>query len=365
VRIPRPTQEIRMLVRIRSLVLAAALLSVAAPVIAAPEDEEPAAAAAEREITKEVLATGEGAACGDGKIAAVHYTGTFLDGKKFDSSRDRGDPFLFEVGSKSVITGWDETVAKMRVGDRWKVVIPWQKAYGERGSPGSIPPKSDLVFDIELLDIVEPKIEIVAAGTGEKPELGDIVSAHFALEVVGGEALADTRKGDPQTIQIGAPSQIRGIDIMFKRMCVGDRWKITLPPGLAFGKRGAPPRIPGDAELLVELEIVERIVPTVEVLKEGEGATPQRGQRVKVHYTGTFEDGKKFDSSRDKGTPFTFALGTGAVITGWDIVVGKMKVGERVKAVIPWQLAYGANGRGRLIPPKANLVFDIELLGIE
>ena len=104
-------------------------------------------------LTIEELAIGDGETAAAGQSVTVHYTGWLTDGKKFDSSKDRKDPFVFPLGGGRVIRGWDEGVQGMKVGGTRKLTIPPQLGYGARGAGGVIPPNATLVFEVELLSI--------------------------------------------------------------------------------------------------------------------------------------------------------------------------------------------------------------------
>ncbi len=105
------------------------------------------------DLQKEDLVVGNGAEAKAGQTVSVHYTGWLTDGKKFDSSKDRGQPFKFKLGGGQVIKGWDQGVVGMKIGGKRKLTIPPELGYGARGFPGAIPPNATLVFEVELLGL--------------------------------------------------------------------------------------------------------------------------------------------------------------------------------------------------------------------
>jgi len=121
---------------------------------------------------------------------------------------------------------------------------------------------------------------------------------------------------------------------------------------------GGPPAVSGEPTTTASgLQFID--------FKVGSGASPQRGQTVVVNYTGWLTNGTKFDSSVDRGQPFSFVIGTGKVIKGWDEGVASMKVGGKRRLIIPPDLGYGAGGNPPIIPANAQLIFDVELLEIK
>ena len=136
---------------------------------------------------------------------------------------------------------------------------------------------------------------------------------------------------------------------------------VALP--VLFAATACMPRVPGPGPTLRAPIKTAYALQYVDVVV-GKGAVATAGKSVTVHYTGWLKDGKKFDSSVDRGQPFTFQLGAGQVIAGWDGGVEGMKVGGKRRLIIPYQLAYGSQSRDP-IPPNSNLTFDVELLGVE
>ncbi|MEO0472635.1 MAG: FKBP-type peptidyl-prolyl cis-trans isomerase [Bacteroidota bacterium] len=245
----------------------------------------------------------------NGEFVKVHYTGTFLDGKKFDSSVDRNQPFVFQVGGQQVIQGWDLGLKLFSVGQKGSLYLPPELAYGERGAKGAIPPNASLIFEIELLDIL----------TEEE---------HLAHQR---EEEARQRKAIEEFIQRQMEVEVKEIEL----------WA---------AEKGLPLQ-PASAGFYVH------------IAEEGTGPQAEKGKPVQVHYKGSLLNGQMFDSSYQRGKPFGFDLGAGRVIPGWDLGIPLFKEGGKGTLVIPSPLGYGPRDMGA-IPPNSTLVFEIEVVKV-
>ncbi|KFM27470.1 FK506-binding protein 1 [Auxenochlorella protothecoides] len=209
--------------------------------------------------------------------------------------------------------------------------------------------------DLQKLFLVEAALQLEAAsasGIGKPEDFASFFQGLYevfaALQELGLAPLMEEWREGQYSIDIAIPTELIAVEVdgpthfpWASRRVLG---KTALKRRLltAMGWRGV----------------------TKDVITAGSGAKPERGQKVQVHYTGTLENGNKFDSSRDRGQPFSFTLGVGQVIKGWDEGVATMQIGERAKLTISPDYGYGARGAGGVIPPNATLIFDVELLKV-
>lgn len=329
----------------------------------------------------------------EGDTVRVHYSGWLEDGTPFDSSRQRGEPAEFQVGR--VIAGWNEALALMHPGDRFKLTIPYDLAYGERGRPPRIPPKATLVFDVELLAIparaplfepLDPErsqqadkgltYEVVEEGHGPSCSANSPVELDFAVWTEDGK-FVDAQEGLCQRLDRLRVAVLREGPALMRE---GATYLFRVPPELMAGAEGRG-KVPEGATTIWRMR-VKRIFETpafelpadgdlirtpsglrYQVLREGDGASPTAAtDRVTVHYSGWLTNGEGFDSSYERGSPATFALNE--VIAGWTEGVQLMREGAIYRFVIPSDLGYGRRGSPPRIPPDSTLVFQVELIAI-
>lgn len=212
-----------------------------------------------------------------GASVSVHYTGTLKDGTKFDSSRDRGQPFSFKLGEGRVIRGWDEGVALLNVGDKAVFTIPPGLGYGERDM-GKIPPNSTLVFDVELVDVKEPVkpwevksrdtlatasglkyiiVEKAKDANAVKAENGKTVDVHYTGFLLNGKVFdSSIERGQPLSFPLGNGMVIKGWEEGIALMQVGDKMRLIIPSNLGYGPNGMGGVIPPNATLVFDVELV-------------------------------------------------------------------------------------------------------------
>lgn len=352
----------------------------------------------------QIVKAGEGPKATRGDPVSVHYTGTFKDGRPFDSSRG-GKPFTFTVGVGGVIPGWDEALTLMSTGSRLKLNVPWKLAYGEYGNPPSIPGKTDLLFDVELLEILRPltlvkpvgdaaktlaggaTYQTLDKGAGDPPKMEQGVNLRLAIYndkqrmVFSTDQAGQALGGELNSLMV-AGKELPFLRPLVGQMCAGDLVAAEVPADQGFGDWTPDPRQiqpKSTTYWVLELrsinDIPEFVMPAAgnltttpsglqyEVVKTGSGEKPTHRDSVSVMYTGWLEDGTVFDSGHGRGEPTSFPVGN--VIPGWIEGVQLMQPGAIYRFVIPGKLAYGKTGSPPQIKPDATLIFLIELVSVK
>jgi len=224
--------------------------------------------------------SGQGKEAKSGQDVSVHYTGWLykdgVKGAKFDSSKDRGEPFEFELDGGMVIRGWDEGVQGMKIGGTRVLVIPPQLGYGARGAGGVIPPNATLMFEVELLGVsggdeaVDLDLQTTASGLqfqdtvvgeGAEAKSGQKVTVHYTgwlyKDGLRGKKFDSSKdRRDPFRFQLDGGQVIRGWDEGVQGMKVGGTRVLVIPASLGYGARGAGGVIPPNATLMFEVELL-------------------------------------------------------------------------------------------------------------
>ena len=220
---------------------------------------------------------GKGTQAKYGDRVYVNYSGYFTDGKKFDASYDRGEPIALVLGRHQVVLGWEMGIQGMKVGEQRRLLIPYPLAYGEDGRPPSIPKKSDLVFDVELMRIHADAIPkpfdvngkdtittesglkyiIVQKADSAKVVPGDTVVVKYVAYFEDGKILESTyERDDSLSIVAGSQSMIPGIIEAVSVLQKGEKARVIIPYQLGFGEEGRPPVIPAKAILIFDMHII-------------------------------------------------------------------------------------------------------------
>ncbi|KAJ6680391.1 PEPTIDYL-PROLYL CIS-TRANS ISOMERASE [Salix purpurea] len=340
-------------------------------------------------LKKKLVKEGEGwETPGAGDEVEVHYTGTLLDGTQFDSSRERGTPFKFKLGQGQVIKGWDEGIKTMKKGENAVFTIPPELAYGESGSPPTIPPNATLQFDVELLswtsvkDICKDggilKKIIVEGEKWDNPKDLDEVFVKYEARLQDGTVVS---KSDGVEFTVGEGYFCPALAKAVKTMKRGEKVLLTVKPQYGFGENGKTAvgdegAVPPNATLEITLELLSwKTVSDVmkdkkvmkKTLKEGEGyERPDDGTVVQVKLIGKREDGTIFvKKGHEEEPPFEFKIDEEQVIDGLDRAVKTMKKGEVALVTIQPEYAFGRSESQQdlaTVPVNATVYYEVEMI---
>ncbi|MCK5855968.1 MAG: FKBP-type peptidyl-prolyl cis-trans isomerase [Bacteroidales bacterium] len=339
-----------------------------------------------------------------GDVVYVHYIGKLSDGTQFDESYSRKSPLKFQLGVGRVIKGWDEGIQLMHVGDSALLTIPPEIGYGERDM-GQIPPNSTLIFTVKLVKIekaIKPynvagldtisldsglKYILVKKGKGKlKSKDGDRVSVNYVGYLSTGKKFdASYDRSGPLSMVLGRHQVIKGWEMGLQKMTVGEKRRLIIPYQLAYGEKGRKPTIPAKAELVFDVEMVaiapDAIPKPYDVsgldttttktglkyikINKTNGDRIVNADTVYLKYVAYFEDGSILESTYERNDSLMIISGSETMIPGLIEVVNYLKVGEKARVIIPYQLGFGEEGRPPVIPAKTTLIFDLYIANVK
>ncbi|KAL8481020.1 hypothetical protein ACS0TY_027527 [Phlomoides rotata] len=323
-----------------------------------------------------------------GDEVEVHYVGTLLDGTKFDSSIDRGTPFTFKLGQGNVIKGWDEGIKTMKKSEKAIFTIPPDLAYGESGSPPTIPGNATLQFEVELISWTSVKDickdggifkKVLAEGEGwQNPKDLDEVYVKYEVQLEDGTVVSKV-DGVEFTVKDGyfCPALSKAVKTMKK----SEKALLTVKPQYGFGEKGRTViadevNVPPNATLQINLELVSwKTVTDVtkdqkvvkKIVMEGEGYDrPNDGTTVQVKLVGKLQDGTVFvRKGHDDEHLFEFKVDEEQVIEGLDRAVKTMKKGEVALLVIQPEYAFGQSESSQelaVVPQSSVVYYEVEMV---
>ena len=340
-----------------------------------------------------------------GDHVSLHFTGMLANDTIFDTSYARDVPLEVTLGIGQLIPGWEEGLQLIPEGSKAILIVPPEFGYGEF-KHRNIPPNSVLVFYIELLKVypdeliafydIKDKEEktttsgiryyIIEEGEGDKPVDGSVVQMNYTGYLENGKIFETSLKNPkPFKFLLGSEGLLKSLEEGVKLMSPGAKYKFFISSELAFGDKSKGPNIPENSNLIFDVELLE-VQPEIHpkpfntkgkkkiksktglkyyIIKEGEGPAAEKDKIVTVHYTGYFKNGDIFESSVKRDEPIQFPLGNDFVIKAWEEGLKGMKPGGKKRLIVPYKLGYGKEGNPPAIPPKTDLIFDIELLEVK
>jgi FKBP-type peptidyl-prolyl cis-trans isomerase len=364
------------------LTLCAALLGASTFACSAPgqnpgSSASPAAAAtsAGTPVAMEVTAVEEGDGEAVADAAAIHAEIEVWSDKIGGTPMGRGKVDIMLSEETGQMPGLIKVAKDMKVGGKADIQMTAVELFGEMPPNNKMKPETPLFIQLtikEAFPAEDFKKETVKEGSGDKAAAdGDILKVHYVGRLENGEdgeVFDSSRERDePFVIELGTSSVIPGWELGLQGMKKGEVRKLSIPHYLAYGVQEKG-KIPAKSRLFFEVELIDFVEKgelKTDIVKEGSGEAIKSGEKGQFHYTGWLNkfEGDKFDSSKDRGQSFVVTLGQGQVIKGWDEGLVGMKPGEVRRLTIPFDQAYGPQGRPPTIPPFATLYFEVEYLG--